>query len=139
MPTGHKAWFVEYRPNGGGRKIYAKRVTIGLTSTFQRKLGVWHPPADIVTTYPNLQVLFSLGAGVDQLDLAALPSDLPVIRMIEPGISDGMAEYATLGVLVLHRHVSQQRRGDWRGIRFAPAAGAPIRPSCPSNADSASA
>jgi hypothetical protein len=91
-----------------------------------RYLGVWYPPADIVTTYPNLQVVFSLGAGVDQLDLAALPSDLPVIRMIEPGISDGMAEYATLGVLALHRHllsyVSQQRRGDWRGIRFGPAA-----------------
>jgi glyoxylate/hydroxypyruvate reductase A len=92
-----------------------------------RYLGVWHPPADIVTTYSNLQVLFSLGAGVDQFDLAALPPDMPIIRMIEPGISDAMAEYATLGVLALHRHllsyVSQQRRGDWRGIRFGPAAG----------------
>lgn len=90
-----------------------------------RYLGVWQPPADIVTTYPNLQVLFSLGAGVDQLDLVALPSNLPVVRMIERGISDGMAEYATLGVLALHRHllsyVWQQRRGDWRGIRFSPA------------------
>lgn len=53
-------------------------------------LGVWHPPTDISAKYPNLEVLFSLGAGVDQFDFDVLPAELPVVRMIEPGISDAM-------------------------------------------------
>ncbi|WP_287329120.1 hypothetical protein [Mesorhizobium sp.] len=30
-----------------------------------RYLGVWHPPENIAAIYPNLDVLFSLGAGID--------------------------------------------------------------------------
>ncbi|WP_287211234.1 hypothetical protein [Mesorhizobium sp.] len=39
--------------------------------------------------------------GIDQFDLGSLPPDLPVVRMIEPGISAAMAEYVTLTVLDL--------------------------------------
>ncbi|AZO19776.1 glyoxylate/hydroxypyruvate reductase A [Mesorhizobium sp. M1E.F.Ca.ET.045.02.1.1] len=87
-------------------------------------LGVWHPPTDISAKDPNLEVLFSLGAGVDQFDFDALPAELPVVRMIEPGISDAMAEYVTLAVLALHRDLLayrvQQATGDWQPLRFRP-------------------
>src|SRR5262249_10385682 len=61
--------------------------------TAVRFLAAWEPPDDLATRFPNLQVLFSSGAGVDQFDFAALPPTLPVVRMIEPGIVRGMAEY----------------------------------------------
>jgi integrase len=31
MPSGAKSWFIEYRPHGGGRTNYAKRLTLGST------------------------------------------------------------------------------------------------------------
>jgi integrase len=33
MPSGSKAWIVEFRPNGGGRKVATKRMTLGRTAT----------------------------------------------------------------------------------------------------------
>jgi hypothetical protein len=33
MPSGSRAWIVEFRPNGGGRKVATKRMTLGQTTT----------------------------------------------------------------------------------------------------------
>jgi glyoxylate/hydroxypyruvate reductase A len=83
-------------------------------------LAAWEPPEDIGARFPNLKLLFSTGAGIDQFDLAALPRDLPVVRMIEPGIVGGMVEYVTHAVLDLHRDMpayrrAQQRR-EWKAL-----------------------
>lgn len=83
-----------------------------------RYLVTWEPPTELTARYPALEVLFSVGAGIDQFDLSALPPDLAVVRMIEPGIVSGMVEYVTMAVLALHRHLprylDQQRRGLWQ-------------------------
>lgn len=75
--------------------------------------------------FSNLELLFSTGAGIDQFDLAALPPDLPVVRMAEPGVVAGMVEYATMAVLALHRdlpaYIRQQREGRWAAHRVYPA------------------
>lgn len=81
-----------------------------------RFLAAWQPPADLATRWPNLQVLFSTGAGVDQFDFAVLPPQLPVVRMIEPGIVQGMVEYVTHAVLDLHRDMPSYRRQQQRGV-----------------------
>ena len=81
-----------------------------------RFLAAWVPPDDIATRFPNLQVLFSSGAGVDQFDFAKLPPELPVVRMVEPGIVQGMVEYATRAVLDLHRDMPQYRRQQAQGL-----------------------
>lgn len=75
-----------------------------------RFLAAWEPPARLAEQFPHLELLFSTGAGVDQFDLAALPADLPVVRMIEPGIVAGMVEYVCWAVLALHRDMPQYRR-----------------------------
>ena len=75
-----------------------------------RYLAAWEPPADLATRFPNLQLLLSTGAGVDQFDFAVLPPDLPVVRMVEPGIVHGMVEYVTHAVLDLHRDMPAYRR-----------------------------
>jgi glyoxylate/hydroxypyruvate reductase A len=90
-----------------------------------RYLAAWVPPQDLERQFPNLEVLFSTGAGIDQFDLAALPPDLPVVRMAEPGVVAGMVEYATMAVLALHRdlpaYIRQQREGRWATHRVHPA------------------
>jgi glyoxylate/hydroxypyruvate reductase len=91
-----------------------------------RYLATWILSDNIVQSFPNLEVLFSLGAGVDQIDFSKLPAELPVVRMVEPGIIDGMIEYVCMAVLALHRdllpYMAQQREHVWRPIRVRPAA-----------------
>lgn len=91
-----------------------------------RFLAAWVPPDDLATRFPALEVLFSSGAGVDQFDFAALPPTLPVVRMVEPGIVQGMVEYVTHAVLDLHRDMPQYRRQQqqdlWQPLQVRPAA-----------------
>src|SRR5688572_33235737 len=55
-------------------------------------LIAWQPPRDFLTALPRLKVLFSSGAGIDHLDFAAVPLHVPIVRMVEPGIINGMVE-----------------------------------------------
>jgi glyoxylate/hydroxypyruvate reductase len=91
-----------------------------------RFLATWRPPEGIGSLFPNLEVLFSTGAGVDQFDSAALPPGVALVRMVEPGIIESMVEYVTLSVLALHRdfpaYREQQRAGRWEEIRVRTAA-----------------
>jgi glyoxylate/hydroxypyruvate reductase A len=91
-----------------------------------RYLAAWVPPENIATTFPNLELVFSIGAGVDQFDFSQLPHHIPLIRMLEPGIAEGMIEYVTMAVLALHRDlvhfVAQQREQIWREIQATQAA-----------------
>jgi glyoxylate/hydroxypyruvate reductase A len=77
-------------------------------------LAAWEPPENIGARFPNLKLLFSTGAGIDQFDLAALPPELSLVRMIEPGIVSGMVEYVTHAVLDLHRDMPAYRRAQQR-------------------------
>lgn len=83
-----------------------------------RYLVAWQPPADLMQTFPRLDVLFAIGAGIDQFDLAGVPAHVAVVRMTEPGIVEGMVEYVTQAVLTIHRdlfdYAAQQREGIWR-------------------------
>ena len=91
-----------------------------------RYLAVWAPPENIAATFPNLELVFSVGAGVDQFDVSRLPPHVPLIRMLEPGITESMLEYATMAVLALHRDlvhfIAQQREQTWREIQITRAA-----------------
>ncbi|MEN0616252.1 glyoxylate/hydroxypyruvate reductase A [Klebsiella indica] len=80
-------------------------------------LIAWQLPENLLATFPNLKALMSVGAGADQFDLSEIPPDLPVVRMIEPGLTQGMVEYVTFAVLGLHRdiprYLRQQREQQW--------------------------
>jgi glyoxylate/hydroxypyruvate reductase len=90
-----------------------------------RYLAAWTPPPRIAESFPNLEVLFSVGAGVDQFDFSALPPGLSVVRMVEPGLTACMTEYVSWAVLSLHRemplYLRQQRRSQWHEHPVRPA------------------
>lgn len=81
----------------------------------------WVPERGLVASFPNLKAVFSLGAGVDHLIMdPTLPADLPVVRMIDPSLTVGMAQYLTLATLRYHRALPQlqAQQGDhvWAGV-----------------------
>ncbi len=82
-----------------------------------RYLVAWKLTDELITTLPRLEVLFSIGAGVDQLDMSRVPDHVRIVRMIEPGITTTMAQYVVAAVLALHRdfpaYLDAQRRGEW--------------------------
>lgn len=90
-----------------------------------RYLAAWTPSAELIASLPNLEILFSIGAGIDQFDMSALPPHVRVVRMIEPGIAAGMVEYATMAVLALHRNLidyrEAQKEARWAPIKLKPA------------------
>jgi len=88
-------------------------------------LVAWNPPEAFFENFPNLRVVFSVGAGVDQFDLNHFPSSVTLVRMLDPGITQGIVEYVTLGVLALHRNLPEylaaQRVARWEPIPSLPA------------------
>lgn len=79
----------------------------------------WKPPAGVFRGMDRLKAVFSLGAGVDHLSgHTALPEDVPVVRMVEPALTEGMTEYVVYQVLRFHRRMAdydaQQSRKEWR-------------------------
>ena len=87
---------------------------------------VWKPEAGALAAFPNLKIIFSIGAGIDHLlGDGVLPRGLPVVRMVERALTAGMTEYVLYHVLRFHRFMPQyeagRREGAWREIPQTPA------------------
>ena len=91
-----------------------------------RYFAAWQPPQNLHERFPNLEVIFATSAGVDQFDLGELPGHIRVVRMLDPGIAQGMIEYACFAVLSLHRQIptylGQQRQNQWQEHPLVPPA-----------------
>ena len=74
-----------------------------------RYLLAWHPPEAALAAAPDLEVVFSLGAGVEHILSRRNLPDVPVVRIVSDDLTRRMVEWITLQVLLHHR---QQRRYD---------------------------
>lgn len=65
---------------------------------------VTEPPRGELAKYPNLKGIFSMWAGMDHIlrDADALPQGVPVMRMVDPTLTTGVAEYCVAETLRLH-------------------------------------
>jgi glyoxylate/hydroxypyruvate reductase len=82
---------------------------------------VWRPEPGLLASLPNLKLILSLGAGVDHILCdPLLPRDVPIVRLVDPYMTDAMSEYVVLQVLRLHRqdldYRAQQQAGIWREL-----------------------
>ncbi|WKX27639.1 2-hydroxyacid dehydrogenase [Tatumella ptyseos] len=85
----------------------------------------WEIPDDLLSRFPHLEVIFSVGAGADQFSADHVPEGVSVVRMIEPGLTNDMAAYVTFSVISLHRkmprYLQQQQRKLWLKHDAVPA------------------
>ncbi|HEX2151084.1 MAG TPA: glyoxylate/hydroxypyruvate reductase A [Stellaceae bacterium] len=92
---------------------------------------VWHPEPGVLATLPKLKMIFGLGAGIDHLLRDPdLPRHIPIVRLVDPYMTDAMSEYVALSVLRLHRqdldYLAQQRAAIWQEREQKNAAERPV-------------
>ena len=80
--------------------------------------AVWMPPEGFFSRFPNLQVIFALGAGVDKLlRRDDIPEPVTIIRLTDAGMAQQMTEYCLYGLLHYQRQMDvyqqQQRANRW--------------------------
>jgi glyoxylate/hydroxypyruvate reductase len=67
-------------------------------------VAAWLPPPNVLKSLPNLEVIFSLGAGVDAiLSDPTLPFEIPIVRVNDPDLTMRMSEHVVMQVLLHHR------------------------------------
>ncbi|MEA2836441.1 MAG: glyoxylate/hydroxypyruvate reductase [Bradyrhizobium sp.] len=79
--------------------------------------AVWKPRAGELAGFPNLRVIFNLGAGVDALIADASLPNVPIVRVAVDDLTARMTEYVVLHVLAHHRQEiylrASQREKRW--------------------------
>lgn len=81
--------------------------------------AVWKPGHGELASFPNLRVIFNLGAGVDALMADSSLPKVPLVRVAVGDLTDRMTEYVVLHVLMHHRQEIYLRASQ-REKRWAP-------------------
>lgn len=82
-------------------------------------------PVQDLSAYSGLRAILNLWAGVEAVMRCAPPADLPVVRMVETGLSEGMRDYVIGHVLRHHldidRYLGSNPIAEWE-VTFPPVA-----------------
>ncbi|MBL8582247.1 MAG: glyoxylate/hydroxypyruvate reductase A [Rhizobiaceae bacterium] len=86
---------------------------------------VWRHKPNLLARLPNLRAIFSIGAGVDHIMTDPGLPDVPIIRVVDPNLTQHMSEYVLWRVLDHHRqsmaYRAQQSKKVWRDLPQRPA------------------
>jgi glyoxylate/hydroxypyruvate reductase A len=79
---------------------------------------VGRPEAGLIGGLPGLEVVLSLNAGVEHLLASGeAPESIPIVRMVDDGLVEGMVDWVMAQTLAWHRNLfeynTQQREGRW--------------------------
>ncbi len=87
--------------------------------------AVWKPAPGELAAFPNLKVIFNLGAGVDALMADSSLPKVPLVRVSVGDLTARMTEYVVLHVLMHHRQElylrACQREKRWEPLMQWPA------------------
>jgi glyoxylate/hydroxypyruvate reductase len=85
----------------------------------------WQTPAGLYAQMPNLKLVHSIAAGVDNVIAGQDLRDLPVCRVVDPMLAEGMLQFVLWGVLHFHRRLDAalagQARREWKRPLQTPA------------------
>jgi glyoxylate/hydroxypyruvate reductase A len=92
---------------------------------------VWAPPAGAFADMPNLKGIINKGQGVDHIMRdPTVPRDVPLVRLVDPDMSDALSHWVVLEALDFWRDASYYRRCQtqkiWKPVVQRPATGATI-------------
>jgi glyoxylate/hydroxypyruvate reductase len=86
----------------------------------------WRHPPGALKDLPNLRVILSLGAGVDHLFADPALPDKPIVRVVDPDLTNRMSEWVVMHALVhlrqLRRYERQQAERVWEDDDTQPKA-----------------
>jgi glyoxylate/hydroxypyruvate reductase A len=86
----------------------------------------WRHPPGALANLPNLQAIVSLGAGVDHLFADTALPDKPIVRVVDPDLTNRMSEWVVMHALVhlrqLRRYERQQSERVWEDDDHQPKA-----------------
>jgi glyoxylate/hydroxypyruvate reductase A len=111
-------------------RLLPDRRIVGLGEDYDpaeiRYAATWKQPPGSLANLPNLQVIFSLGAGIDHLVRDPHLPDVSVVRIVDADLTARMSEYVVLHCLAHLRgwryYAEKQRTHVWDDDRDEPAA-----------------
>jgi len=82
---------------------------------------VGKPAPGALAAIPGLEVLFSVNAGIEGLlESGEVPPGLPIVRMVDEGLAEGMLEWVLATSLAWHRNLfayrASQLAGQWQPL-----------------------
>lgn len=71
---------------------------------------VWQHPTGILSNFPNLKLISSMGAGVDHIvrDQSISP-EIPIVRIVDDKLTWSMTNYVVMAVLNYHRQTARYK------------------------------
>jgi glyoxylate/hydroxypyruvate reductase A len=80
------------------------------------------PAAGVLASLTDLQIVFSVNAGVEALLASGVvPAGIPIVRMVDDGLAEGMLEWVLATTLAWHRNLFAYRdlqlKGLWAPMR----------------------
>lgn len=120
---GPEVWQSEFAKAAPARKLV---LDTDADKSDVRYALVWKQRPGSLMGLPKLEVIFSLGAGVDHVFHDQKIPDVPIVRIVSPDLTMRMSEYVVWQVLDHHRlglsYRQQQTAQVWREDRRQPAA-----------------
>ncbi|RSZ33847.1 MULTISPECIES: glyoxylate/hydroxypyruvate reductase A [unclassified Variovorax] len=84
----------------------------------------WSPPPGLLARMPRLRLVQSVGAGIDHITRDPALPDVPVRRIVDADMADGMNAYVAWAVVHGQRHMGayleSQRRAAWEEAPIEP-------------------
>ncbi len=78
---------------------------------------LWQHPQGILSSFPNLKLISSMGAGVDHiLKDKSVPKEIPIVRIVDEKLTFSMTNYVVMGALNFHRQTTRYQADQSRKV-----------------------